>query len=236
MSKNNTARLAGFTYLILVLTGIFYLLYVPKQLVAWGDGAATAHNILNDVFLFRLGIFVGVISNITFLVLPFILYKLFEPVNKSVAFIMVALAVVSVPFSLSYTVNLLDILTLLSGSQFLDTLEIEQVHTQVMLALNSYYNGMAIVKVFWGLWLFPFGYLAFKSNYLPKVFGIALMMGCFSYLIKFSGGILFPTIDIPSFVGYPSSFGEIGICLWLLIMGIKDKKDDKITIDNVNVT
>lgn len=41
-------------------------------------------------------------------------------------------------------------------------------------------------------------------------------------LIKFSGSLLFPAIDIPGFVGYPSAFGEIGICLWLLIMGVKD--------------
>ena len=52
MSKNNIARLAGFTYLILVLTGIFYLLYAPRQFVVWSDAAATANNILNDEFLF----------------------------------------------------------------------------------------------------------------------------------------------------------------------------------------
>ncbi len=228
MSKNNIARLAGFTYLILVLTGIFYLMYIPKHFFVWSDAAVTANNILNEEFLFRQGIIVGIISNITFLILPFILYKLFESINKTYAVLMVVLAVVSIPFTLSYTVNLLDILTLLSGAQYLNTLEIEQIHTRIMLLLDSYVNGMAIVKVFWGLWLFPFGYLAFKSNYLPKVFGIALMIGCFSYLIKFSGGILFPTVDIPGFVGYPSAFGEIGICLWLLIMGVKDEQvEDK---------
>lgn len=229
MTKKDTARLAGFTYLILVFTGIFYLMYAPKQFVVWSDAAATANNILNNEFLYRLWIVVGIISNITFLILPLILYKLFESVNKTHAVLMVVLSVVSIPFSLAYTINLLDILTLLSGEQYLDTLKIEQIHTQVMVLLNSYVNGMSIVKVFWGLWLFPFGYLAFKSNYLPKIFGIALMMGCFSYLIKFSGGILFPTIDIPGFVGYPSAFGEIGICLWLLIMGVKDDQDNENT-------
>ena len=228
MTKKETARLAGFTYLILVLTGIFYLVYWPGQFVVWSDAAATANNILNDEFLFRLGVVVAIISNIAFLILPFVLYKLFESVNKTAALLMVVLSVVSIPLSLSYTINLLDILTLLSGAQYLDTLEIGQIHTQIMLALDSYVNGMAIVKVFWGLWLFPFGYLAFKSNYLPKIFGIALMLGCFSYLIKFSGGILFPTVDLPGFLRIPSAFGEIGTCLWLLIMGIKEEQvDDK---------
>jgi len=227
MTKNQVARLAGLTYFILVLTGIFYLAYVPKQFFVSGDAAATVNNILNNEFLFRVGIFVGVISSITYLLLPFVLYKLFESVNRTAAFLMVALSVVSVPLSLAYTISLLDILRLLSGAQYLEPLPLEQIQTQAMLAFYSYINGMAIVKVFWGLWLFPFGYLAFRSNYIPKIFGITLMLGCFSYLIKFTGGILFPAFDIPSFVGYPSSFGEIGTCLWLLIMGVKVPENEE---------
>lgn len=227
MSKKNIARLAGLTYLILVFTGIFYLMYAPRQFIVWSDPAATANNIINGEFLFRLWVVVGIISNITFLVLPFILYKVFESVNKVIAFIMVALVVVSIPFSLSYMINLLDMLTLVSGAEYLNTFETKQLHTQVMLALRSYFNGMSIIQVFWGLWLFPFGYLAFKSNYLPKIFGIALMLGCFSYLTKFFTALLFPAVDLPSFVGYPSAFGEIGICLWLLIFGINDKNESK---------
>jgi hypothetical protein len=223
MSKNDTARLAGLIYLALVLTGIFNLMYVPSQLIVWGDAAATANNIMNSEFLFRLGIVAGIISYICFLLLPFVLYKLFESVNKTYAVLMVIFAVVSVPISLFNMTNKVDILTLLSGAQYLDTFEIEQIHTQVMLLLKSYYNGIAVVQIFWGLWLFPFGYLVFKSGYLPKIFGVLLMLGCVSYLIKFFGRLLFPEFDIPSFVGKPGSLGEIGICLWLLIMGVKDK-------------
>jgi hypothetical protein len=230
MSRNYTARLAGFTYLILVLTGVFYLVYVPTQLVDWKDAAVTANNILNSEFLFRSGIAVGIISSITFLILPFILYRLLESVNKTYATLMVLLAVVSVPVSIFNMINKVDILTLLSGSQYLDTLETEQIHTQVMLLFESYFNGLLVVQIFWGLWLFPFGYLVFKSGFIPKIFGILLMLGCFGYAVKFFGALLFPHITIPGFVGYPSALGEIGICLWLLIMGVKDKsagtKDD----------
>lgn len=227
MSKNDTARLAGFTYFMLVVTGIFYLIYAPMQFVVWQDAAATVNNIQTKELLFRFWVVVGIISSATFLILPFILYRLLESVHKTHALFMVVLAAVSVPFSLSYSVNLLDILTLLSSDQYLLALESEQIQAQVMLAFESYFNGMRMVKIFWGLWLFPFGYLVFKSNFLPKIFGIALMMGCFSYLIKFFSGILFPEVEIPGFVRIPSAFGEIGICLWLLIMGVKSEKGDK---------
>jgi hypothetical protein len=76
------------------------------------------------------------------------------------------------------------------------------------------------------LWLFPFGYLVFKSRYIPRFLGVCLMLGCIGYLIKFFGFMLFPDVEIPGFVGKPSAIGEIGSCLWLLIMGVKVKQLD----------
>ena len=226
MTKSETARLAGLTYLVVVLTGIFNLVYVPTQLIDWSNAATTTNNILNSEFLFRLGIVAGVISYIAFLILPFILFSLFESVNRNYALLMVILASVSVPISIFNMINKVDILTLLSGAQYLNTFEIEQIQTQVMLLLKSYNNGLAIVQIFWGLWLFPFGYLVFRSGFLPKIFGVLIMLGCFGYLIKFFRILLIPDVDIP-YVGIPGSLGEIGICLWLLIMGAKDVEDNK---------
>jgi len=223
MTKKNTARLAGFIYLLVVITGIFNLLYVPSQLIVWADAATTVNNIKSNEFLFRSGIAAGVLCYIFFLILPFILFDLFKSVNKVFAVLMVIFAAVSVPLSLFNMIDKFNVLTILSGAQYLDVLTIDQINAKVMLLLKSYNNGIMVIQIFWGLWLFPFGYLAFKSGYVPKIFGVLLMLGCFSYLIKFFGAILYPSIDIPSYVGRPGSLGEIGICFWLLIMGIKDK-------------
>ncbi len=95
-----------------------------------------------------------------------------------------------------------------------------------MLYLDQYGNGMRIVHIFSGLWLFPFGYLVFKSGFLPKILGVLLMLGCFGYLINFVGHTLILTyskIGISTYIGLPASLGEIGTCLWLLIMGAKIK-------------
>lgn len=45
-------------------------------------------------------------------------------------------------------------------------------------------------------------------------------MGCFSYLILLRGDA-FPDYTISAFVMAPASAGEIGICLRLLIMGVR---------------
>ena len=137
---------------------------------------------------------------------------------------MVVLAAASVPFSLYNIVHKMDVLTLLGSEPFLQAMTIDERQTQVMLYLSSYDNGIRLVSVFWGLWLLPFGYLVYTSGFLPRILGILLMAGCFGYIINFTGGLLFPSYaasGIGRFVSLPATLGEIGSCLWLLIVGIK---------------
>ncbi len=220
--NKKTARTAGFLYLIVVVTGIFHLVYVPSQITVKGDASSTVSNIVASESLFRLGIVSELICHTVFLLLPLVLYKLLQQVDRNLALLMVVFAVVSVPINFVNMLNKLDVLSLLSGTHFLKAFTTDQLHAQVMLSLDAYGNGILVSKVFWGLWLFPFGYLVFKSGFLPRILGILLMMGCFSYLIDFFGRLLFPGYTetvIPSLIILPASFGEIGICLWLLIMG-----------------
>ena len=37
-------------------------------------------------------------------------------------------------------------------------------------------------EIFWGLWLFPFGLLVFRSGFLPRFIGVWLMINCFGYV------------------------------------------------------
>lgn len=224
-SNKKTARIAGAVYLALILLGIFSLAYVPSQLIVSDDAAKTVANIVASEQLFRFGIVSGIACYIVFLFLPLVLYKLLKQVDATMATSMVVLAVVSVPISLLNIQAKLDVLSLLSGASYLIPIDTEQLQAQVMLALSSYNNGIRIVQVFWGLWLFPFGYLVFKSQFLPKILGIFLMAGCFGYLINFFGYSLVPNyreIGISTWIGLPATIGEFGACLWLLIMGAKE--------------
>ena len=216
------ARIAGALYLVVILTGFFTLAYVPSRLIVWKDAAATFKNITASEMLFRLDIVGSLVCYISFLLLPLALYKLLKPVNKTYALLMIVLAVVSVPVSLVNLGNKFAVLSLLSEAGYLKAFEPGNLQAQVLLYLNFYSNGIQIVQIFWGLWLFPFGYLVFKSGFLPKILGILLMAGCFGYLIDFTGDFLFSDygkMGISTFITLPASIGEIGICLWLLFMG-----------------
>lgn len=226
-SKKKIARIAGVLYLIVVLSGIFHLMYVPSKLIESDNPSVTISNIIASETLFRLGILGGLICYTSFLLLPLVLYKLLGPVNKTLAVLMVTLAVVSVPISFVNMLNKFAVLTLLSKAKYLSVFEADKLQAQVLLFLDYYRNGNQIASIFWGLWLFPFGYLVFKSGFLPKILGIFLMAGCFGYIIDFMGSFLFSKYNetgISTLLTLPGSLGEIGICLWLLIIGIKDKR------------
>lgn len=226
-SIKKTARISGLLYLIVVLMGIFSLAYVPKTLFVWDDPALTFKNIVSSEMLFRLSIVSSVICYTAFVFLPIALYRLLKTVDEFYAKLMAILAIVSVPISFVNLQNKLSVLSLISRDNYLNVYTAEQLESQVMFHLNQYDNGILLASIFWGLWLLPFGYLVFRSGFLPKILGILLMLGCFGYLINFTGNMLvknYSAIGVSKFVSLPASMGEIGICLWLLIVGVKQKR------------
>ena len=226
-STKKTARVAGLIYLIVVLTGIFSLAYVPKNLITWNNANLTFNKIIASELLFRAGIFSSVVCYTAFIFLPIVLYQLLKRVNEFYAKLMTILALVSVPISFVNLQNKFSILTLISKDEYLKIYSNEQLQNKVMFYLNQYNNGISLVSIFWGLWLLPFGYLIYKSEFLPKILGILLMLGCFGYLINFTGNMFiknYAEIGISKFVSLPASIGEIGTCLWLLIVGARHKK------------
>lgn len=226
-SMNKLARTAGLLYLIVVVAGIFSLGYVPSQTVVPGDAAATWDRIASAETLFRLGIVAGCVCYTAFLMLPLALYRLLSPADKTAAVLMVAFAVVSVPLSLANLSNKLEVVSLMSGAGYLRTYTTAQLQAHAMLSLDAYNKGILVAKIFWGLWLLPFGYLVFKSRLLPRILGLLLMAGCFGYLIDFCGRALFPGYADTALANYavlPATIGEIGTCLWLLIVGAREPK------------
>lgn len=223
-------------YLIVVLTGIFSLAYVPSKLIVWNDPVQTYQNIVTSELLFRLGILSNFICYTAFLVLPLVLYKLLREVNENHAKLMIILVIVSVSISFINIQHKLAVLTLIGKAENLKIFSLSQLQSQVMFYIDNYHNGMIINQIFWGLWLFPFGYLVYCSGFLPKLLGIFLILGCFGYLINVVGEIVIPNYSksvISNYITLPASIGEIGTCLWLLIMGIKEKTSLEVVSDKI---
>ncbi len=115
--KRKISRIAGLLYLVVVVTGMFSLAYVPKQLFVWDNPSKTFDNILNNENLFRYSIASSVICYVTFIFLPIFLYQLLQSVNSFYAKIMAILAIISIPISFINLQNKYAILSLIDTSK-----------------------------------------------------------------------------------------------------------------------
>ena len=215
-NSRQTARLAGLLYLVVILTGMFSLAYVPSRLIFPDDPAKTLEAIAANGLLFRSSIAASLLCYLAFLALPVVLYRLLRSVNEWKARWMLLLAVVSVPISLLNLQHRFDILALTDQS----TLPVQEVQNRLMDHLRLYGSGITIVKLFWGLWLLPLGLLIYRLSPVSKIIGVLLMLGCAGYVGSVFLGTLVPGFNNYSFAGYitlPAAAGEIGTCLWLLV-------------------
>jgi len=53
------------------------------------------------------------------------------------------------------------------------------------LSINVYKTGWVTAQLFFGTWLFPLGYLVYKSKSLPRFLGVLLMLDGIGVLIWF---------------------------------------------------
>lgn len=225
-SRKKTARIAGFMYLIMAVTGAFSMMYVPSNLIVRGDVLVTVQNIVANKSLFRLGIVSGLVCQVAFIFVVLELYKLLQGVNKKQASLMVMLVVVAVPIACLNMLNQFGVLLLLSGADYLVVFTPDQLNALVMLFLDLSNHGVVIAELFWGLWLLPFGLLVIKSGFIPKILGVFLVIGCFCYLIEFHMNVLFPAHAkaVSVIIAIPMAISELAIVFWLLIKGVKEPK------------
>ena len=219
---NKAARVAGAVYLSMVLTAPFSLIYVPSKLIVRGNASATADNILVHETMFRLSIFGDLIGQVIFICLAIALYRLLSNVNKTWAALMVAFVLVSAAVGFLDTLNNIAALILFRGGEFLTVFDKPQRDALAMFFLRLHSQGISIDEIFWGLWLFPFGLLVFRSGFLPRWLGVWLMINCFGYLVLSMTALFFPAYNDKLFLYLqPVFFGELAIMLYLLIKGAK---------------
>ena len=219
---DKAARMAGALYLSMVITGPFSLMYVPSKLIVRGNATATAANIMAHDTLFRFGIVADLFGQVIFICLAIALYRLLSDVNKTWARLMVGFVLVSAAVGFLNALNNVGALILFRGGEFLTVFDRSQLDALGMLFIRLHSQGNIIDEIFWGLWLFPFGLLVFRSGFLPRFLGLWLMINCFGWLGLSLTALFFPLYyDVAFRIAQPVLFGELAIMLWLLIKGAK---------------
>ncbi|KAF0216398.1 MAG: hypothetical protein FD174_3688 [Geobacteraceae bacterium] len=224
MTLRKAAQVAGIMFLLSLMIPLLNWIFVHSKFIVAENAADTAHNILANEFLFRIGIINDLITSAVALVLALALYIILKSINKNLAslalFLKLTEAILLAVIALGSFIALL----MLNGRASVTVFEPEQLQALVGLFLNARISLSAIPMVFLGLNLMVFLYLLFKSKYVP---GILSGFGILSYALIFIYALItvisphyaaIMTIQIICWV--PSCFFELIVGFWLLIKGV----------------
>lgn len=221
-SLKSMARTAGIWYLLLTITAIYGVLYVPSKLVVAGDIITTAENIQNNEFLFRTGIFSAAISPIVMMFVALSFYRLLKIVNEQRARIMVVLIGLGSTIAFFIEVFKITSLMIIKGSVLKELPVDEQYNTLQLLFGIHKYSGL-LLGLYWGLWLLPLAQLIYNSGFIPRIFGVLMLLAGLGYIIDWLTFILFPGAGslVSKFTMFLHPL-EVPIIFWLLIKGVKN--------------
>lgn len=217
------SRRAAILYFLNALPAPFALLYVPSMLVVRGDALATANNVRDSETLLRFGIAGELFCStvVIFAVLAF--YSLFKAVSAKHARAMLILMLISVPISYLNVLNDLAAITFARGPEFLSSFPQPQRDALVLFFLRLHNQGFVLAQIFWGLWLFPFGILIWRSGFIPRIIGVFAILACCGYVIGSCASLF-----LPAYAGVVGQYamilqaGELAF-IWMLIWGAKDQ-------------
>jgi len=215
-------RLTGLTYLVVVVTGLFSLMYVPATLSGDRSLPGRLEQVLANPALYNAGTAGFLIEQAAFCVLPLLFYQLLRHAGRWHAALMVALALASVPVSLIGAAHRVDAVGWLTNAKLLASVTGDQSHALARMAFSSWDHTLLVASLFWGLWLAPLGYLIIVSRAIPRLLGYLLILGSLGYVVDVFGQFLFPGYGDSSLSDYatiPAALGELGTCFWLLIFG-----------------
>lgn len=215
------SQITGVVYLFIALAGMFGISYVPGLVVA-GDVNATISNLVANETTVRWAIVAALVTQIGHLFLVLMLYRILAPVSAAIARLMVIFVLVGVPIAMLNEASIGVVLGLLES--------VEHSTNLVSVFLDFHAYGIIIVQIFWGLWLFPLGYLIYRSDFLPKIIGVTLMVGCFGYLAD--SMIYFFDTDFPVKFAVYLFWGELVVLFWLIFKGVNvDKRVGQVGIE-----
>ncbi|SDG01381.1 DUF4386 domain-containing protein [Dyella sp. 333MFSha] len=220
-------RLTGLTYLVVVGTGLFSLMYVPAALSGSGAPQSRVEQLLANPGLYNAGTAAFLIEQAAFCVLPILFYRLLHHAGRWAASVMAVLALASVPVALVGVVERVDAVNWLTNTKLSAGEAGMYGHALACMALYSWDHTLLIASLFWGLWLAPMGYLITVSRTIPRLFGYLLMLGSAGYVVDVFGQLLLPDYSRSMFSDYatvPAALGEIGTCLWLLVFGASHER------------
>src|SRR5262249_22702079 len=121
------------------------------------------------------------------------------------------------------SLNSFDVLRLLSGVDYLHAFRTDQLQGLARIPMGAFGAGINVTFVFLGLGSAIFGYLWFKSRYIPRALAALGVLGSLLLATGSFAFIIFPRLEDWAEPGYFAPLGifEVTMGVWLLLKGLR---------------
>ena len=146
-------------------------------------------------------------------------WVLLKPVDRNLALLALFLNLLRLPWMGANVVYHFGVLLLVNGA--LPSFPPEQVQDLVQFFLDLHAYGYTANGIFFGAWCFTIGLLFFRSGFMPKLLGLAMMLALVGYWTDLFVVFVAPEYEaaVSPLAVMPAALAEIATCLWLTIMG-----------------
>jgi hypothetical protein len=215
------ARLAGLLSLVSLSAGMASEFVVFDGLIAPGDGASTAANILAAEPLYRLGLAGNLVDYACYAGATLLLYALLKPVDRVLAQFALVASIIGTAVAASLAIHYLAPLVLLKGISA-PALPADHAQALVLALLRIRGVGVNIAMIFFGFHLVFVGWLILKAMFLPRALGSLVALGGLCFIFNSFASFLSPPLasNLLPYILLPGILGQGGLALWLLITGV----------------
>ncbi len=222
-SPTRLARIAGVFYLLVGIFGGFAEGFVDPKMYVASDAAATTANVVANSVLVRMGVVAHLVDGAFFALTALTLYVLLKHAGKVVARAMLVFVVIAVGMISLNAVFQFEGLQVATDGSYVTAFGAAGANAIVLLLLDIQHYGTLAAQVFFGLWLAPLGYLAYKSGLFPRALGVILVVATASYLVDLLTAFSFPELakQIHPFLIIAPAIAEVWMVVYLLVWGVR---------------
>ena len=215
------ARIAGFVYLWLIVTGLAGLLTI-SHIVESGTFAETAKRIAASEHLYRVALSRELIETLSAVLLAFALYVTLKPVDRLLAQIAMYWRLGESFIGGAAMVLSFLRLRLYTSPESLAALGTGQSQALVDLTRNAGFAAYNISAIFFSIGSILFCYLFFKSRYIPRILSAFGVFASVIVTIMCFGSLIFPEHAATLQYGWaPMAIAEVTTGFWLMLFSVK---------------
>lgn len=214
-----TARITGFWYLMLAISGVVGFLVLHPQVYVSGDLSQTASNLREQETMARLRLLLEFAIVVSQALAAVYFFKLFKDINHFASWALAAWGTMNAGVIMISAIAMGGAINVANGTLPLsDQLIIIQIFDQIIK------NAWGVGSLFFGLWLIPMGYIVVSSQRMPIWLGRTLILGGVGYIASaflHYAGMQYSWIDM---LTIPATIGEFWMIGYLFIFGIRPQQ------------